>query len=150
MWYDACVPQLNAITNSDLTMQFTAMVPGAPARALLDTGAGGTFISHDFVQSSGIAVLPCGPNSYTSATSANGSAVQIMGMAVCHLTTQDLRCKIRCLVADLGSSWDLIVGQPWWLLEHRAELSYNRLDAVAHKGSGRIVLRCGSSDGVTA
>ncbi len=72
-----------------------------------------------------------------------------MGMVVCHLTIQDLRCKIRCLVSDLGSSWDLIVGQPW-LLEHRAELSYNRLDAVVHKGNRRIVLRCGSSDGVTA
>ena len=154
LWYDACVPQLNAITKSDLTIQFTALVSGAPACALLDTGAGGTFISHEFVQRSGIAVLPCGPDSYTSATSANGSAVQIMGMAVCHLTIQDLHCKIRCLVADLGSSWDLIVGQPW-LLEHRAELSYNRLDAVVHKGSRRIycvviVLRCGSSDGVAA
>ena len=102
------------------------------------------------MNSCNVRALPfCGPDSYTSATSANGSAVQIMGMAVCHLTIQDLRCKIRCLVADLGSSWDLIVGQPW-LLEHRAELSYNRLDAAVHKGSRRIVLRCGSSDGVAA
>ncbi len=112
------VPQVNAITDNDLTMQFSGMVSGVRARALLDSGAGGTFLPHKFLRQSGIAV----DGSYTAATSANGTAVQILGMAVCHLTIQDLHCKIRCLVSDLGTDWDLIIGEPW-LREHRAELS---------------------------
>ena len=99
-------PQLNAITDNALTMQFTGMVSGVRVRALQDSGAGGTFLSQKSVRRSSIAVVPCNDGSYTAATSANGTAVQILGMAVCHLTIQDLHCKIRCLIADLGTDWD--------------------------------------------
>ena len=58
LWCDACVPQLNALNESCLTMQFSGVVSGVRSRVLLDSGAGGTFISQDFVQRSGIAVVP--------------------------------------------------------------------------------------------
>jgi predicted aspartyl protease len=103
-------------------MQFDGSVSSVVARVLLDTGAGGIFISHEFARRAGIAILPS--TGYSAATCANnGTPVQIFGMAIVHLNLQSLHCKIRCLVADLGADHDVIIGEPW-LREHRAGVSY--------------------------
>jgi hypothetical protein len=136
--------QLNSIPTpssnklSHLLMQFAGTVSGVVACVLLDTGAGGTFISHAFARRAGIAVLPA--TGYSAATSANGTPVQILGMAVVHLKLQSLHCKIRCLVADLDAEHDVIIGEPW-LREHRAVLSYDHLDVHVHKGNKTLLLR---------
>ncbi len=96
-------PQSTTTTLPGLTMQFMGSLSGVRARVLLDTGAGGTFISQDFAQRSNVTVVPS--EGYSAATSANGSAVQVFSMAIVHLDLQGLHCTIRCLVADLGEDW---------------------------------------------
>ncbi len=39
-------------------------------------------------------------------------------MALVHLNLQGLHCTIRCLVADVGEDWDLIIGEPWLEQHH--------------------------------
>ncbi len=138
-------PQSTASTPTGLTMRFMGSLSEACARVLLDTGAGGTFLSQAFAKRSNIAVVPS--EGYSAATSANGSAVQVFGMAIVHRDLQGLHYTVRCLVADLGNDWDLIIGEPW-LKQHHVVLSYDKLDAVVIKGSQIITLRCGTSDGV--
>lgn len=100
-----------------LNMQFAGDVNGSSASVLLDTGAGGIFLSQQFVQQAGINIVPS--SSYAAVTSANGLPVQIFGVAILTLKLQSHHSKIRCLIADLGSSWDLIFGEPW-LKQHKA------------------------------
>ena len=126
-------------------MQFMGSLDGVRARVLLDTGAGGTFISQVFAKRSNIAVVPS--EECSAATTVNDSPVQVIGMAIVHLDLQVLHCTICCLVADLGTDWDLIVGEPW-LKQHHVVLSYDKQDAVVTKGSQSITLRCGTFDGV--
>lgn len=55
---------------------------------------------------------------------ADGKAMRISNMAIVHLNLQNLKCKVRFWVAEMGSSWDLILGEPW-LKSKSAMLSFN-------------------------
>ena len=156
IWHDAKQPQLNATaTQSDseqpakpagpLHMQFSARISGMQGRALLDTGAAETYLSQDFALKHNIKFVPA--PGYTAATSANGSAVTHFGVAAVNVQLQSLQCKVRCWVAELGPNWDLIIGEPW-LSEHKAVLSYDKLDVVVQKSGHLITLKCGTAGGL--
>ena len=57
---------------------------------------------------------------------------------------QSLNCKVRCWVADLGDNWDVILGEPW-LLQYRAELSYDTESVLLHTEHDLVNLRCATA-----
>jgi len=129
-------------------MQFDAVVSGAPAQVLFDSGAQGIFISRSYASQVGLRVETA-TSAPSKATVANGADVAIHGVSVTHLSIQGFSCQVSCWVTDLDSGYDLILGEPW-LHKYRAVLSYDDLDVVIRNGRRKFVLRCGSSDGMDA
>ena len=138
--FDASVQSMNVAPG--LKMQFSGSVSGAQARVLLDTGAAETYMSYSFAKAHGLTIVQA--PGYTVAMSANGSPVTIHGVAVVSLKVQAFNCQMRCWVAELGDAWDLIVGESW-LCQHRAELSYEKLEVLLHAEKGSVRLQCAPS-----
>ena len=136
----------DAVARNGLFMQCSGFLTGARVQALFDTGAEQSFVSTSFLKKAGLGRKVLGKDSPAVATAANGSAVQIEGEVTCKLNIWGHVSKVRCLVADLGVSHELILGQPW-LQKQQAVLSYGSLQvAVGAIPSKRVVLQCNSTE----
>ena len=136
----------DAVARNGLFMQCSGFLAGARVQALFDTGAEQSFVSTSFLEKAGLGRKVLGKGSPAVATAANGSAVQIEGEVTCKLNLWGHVSKVRCLVADLGISHELILGQPW-LQKQQAVLSYGSLQvAVGAIPSKRVVLQCNSTE----
>jgi hypothetical protein len=96
-------PKILASTTlqSKLKMQFPSEISGVAGIVLLDSGASEMYVSKEFAGRCNISYVPA--RGYMKATTANGGALSIVGMAVVHLTLTSLKCKVRCWVAEVAS-----------------------------------------------
>jgi hypothetical protein len=126
-------------------MQFSAVISGAKGTAtvdgsmqstMLDSGAEENFLSHEFAVRNHIGIKPC----KLTVNMADGSSqMKVTGTADVHVSIGQYGGKVRCIVVDLPSDFDLILGEPW-LKKHKAELRYATSTVVLRKGKRKIKL----------
>lgn len=73
-------------------MQFDAELSGVLGRVLMDTGTGKVYLAKTFADNNNISMVPT--QEFTCAVSANGTNIEIYGMALVHLRLQSLSVKV--------------------------------------------------------
>jgi len=114
------------------------MIAGAPARALVDTGANTSFMSEDFIKSVGIA---CNTRKSQSASLADGSSVRITG-ATPTLTVKlsSVLSKHKFQVLTALDGMDVVLGMDY-LSANDATVHPRKLTVSLPSPKGTIVVK---------
>ena len=114
-------------------MQVKVSVSGAPAVALIDTGAeAGPYLSEAYAALHGIPVST-GPAA-ASVTGVQGATGNVIGHCVVRLKLGHVHQSVRCTVIPMVDAFDLLLSDTW-LREHKALLDYGaKTCTFLHKG----------------
>lgn len=124
-----------------LTMLFEGQVMHVGGRILVDSGASCNVVSTAMARQLELPITAPAPT--TKLLLANGQTVDHLGTVVVSAKIQDVAFpSITCVVLDMSSDWDLLLGEPW-LRRHRADVSYNSFSVRGYDRKSRpFVLRC--------
>ena len=126
---------LNAAARSKLVMEFKSKVGCVPAEFLLDSGAGVSFVSHQFAEKAGLSWDK--PSEDFQVSMPDGSVSPVIGQCKVCVRIQAYQCMVMLLVADLADHYDVILGESW-MLQHSAYLDYGKKCVVLRKGHKRV------------
>lgn len=135
-WDKAYAPhKLAGLTGLEpLTMTFKGVVSGAPGTVAMDSQASHCFINKAFVQSHGIIRTPV----HRMVELADGSHTQLQAECQVYLRIPSVKRgvhyvrKVRCYEVDMGSNFDLILGDDW-LKHEKVDLLYSTSECVLHR-----------------
>lgn len=126
----------SADNETQMVMNFSGTISGAPGILAMDSQASHCFIDKAFVDKCGILTRPI----HKMVELANGTSALLSAECTVYIRMPSKHSgsayvnKLTCLVVDLGADHDIILGQDW-LLKTGAELSFaKRVCTLVHSG----------------
>ena len=102
--------QLSAVVQDGrVTMHFVGQAAGTEVDFLFDSGASANYVSKAFAKLHGLVISPTKSNVELG----TGSVVQPHGECSLHIRLDDYREKVKCLVIDMLSDFQVILGDDW-------------------------------------
>lgn len=143
VWYDPPSPpiRMKAVTGSDCSMFFHGKANGIPVHLALDSMASRCFISKQFILNH--PNLRCTPThcevELGDASTATISHQCMVRVSLTGANGEVCHQQVRCLVLDLGSDIDIILGEDW-LSASKALMSFADKSCTVHTPKGALTL----------